>query len=275
MKRLTLISTILAIIMFSIGQGVSGINRNEAIGLLGTSVSAFIITDFIAEQKKHERVRTAYRAKGQLVAAKLKENNIQPEELNTLIIVYKEEQRLELYAKRESDIAFKKISTYDICAISGQPGPKRMQGDKQVPEGFYFIDEFNPVSSFYLSLGINYPNASDKKKSNEQNPGGDIFIHGSCVTIGCIPVTDDKIKEIYLYAIQARQNGQLKIPVYIFPFIMTSQNMKDYKATYIRNEGLLRFWDNLKAGHDKFEVEKRELNITVDDYGNYSFPSAN
>lgn len=275
MRRFILIWAMLANILFSIGQGVSGIHRNDAIELLGTSVSAFIIKDFIAEQKKYERVRTAYREKGQLVAAKLKENNIQPDQLNILIVAYKEEQKLELYAKQEIDISFKKISTYDICAISGQPGPKRMQGDKQVPEGFYFIDEFNPVSSFYLSLGINYPNASDKKKSNEQNPGGDIFIHGSCVTIGCIPMTDNKIKEIYLYAIQARQNGQLKIPVYFFPFIMTSQNMKDYKATYIRNEGLLRFWDNLKEGHDKFEIDKRELNIEVDGYGGYSFFSSN
>ena len=92
-----------------------------------------------------------------------------------------------------------------------------------------------------------------------------------CVTIGCIPVTDYNIKEIYLYAIQARQNGQLKIPVYIFPFIMTSKKMKEQKAMYIRNEGLLRFWDNLKEGHDKFEVDKRELNIAVDGYGNYLF----
>lgn len=68
-----------------------------------------------------------------------------------------------------------------------------------------------------MSLGLNYPNLSDRKKSKATNLGGDIFIHGDCVTIGCLPMTNELIKEIYLYAIYAKNNGQEKIPVYIFP----------------------------------------------------------
>lgn len=85
----------------------------------------------------------------------------------------------------------------------------------QVPECFYNIEIFNPASSYYLSLGINYPNLSDKIKGEKSKLGGDIFIHGSTVTIGCILITDDKIKEVYIYSIYAKENGQNKIP---FPF---------------------------------------------------------
>lgn len=144
-----------------------------------------------------------------------------------------------------------------------------MEGDLQVPEGFYYIDRFNPASSYYLSLGINYPNESDKKKSNASRLGGDIFIHGANVTIGCMPMTDDKIKEIYLYAVYAKDNGQNKIPVYIFPFQMTDRNFYYYKKYY--NESLINFWDNIKKGYDIFQNSKKELNIKIDSNGNYVF----
>ena len=68
-----------------------------------------------------------------------------------------------------------------------------------------------------MSLKINYPNASDHILSDRRRPGGDIFIHGSCVTIGCVPLRDDPIEEIYLAAVDARTSGQARIPVHIFP----------------------------------------------------------
>ena len=228
-------------------------------------------TDFLTEQKKYERVKTAYKDKGQVVTEKLKKENIELNELNILIKVFKEEKLLEIYAKKKTENNYKKILNYDICASSGELGPKRKEGDNQVPEGFYHINVFNPTSNYYLSLGINYPNESDKKKSKSKNLGGNIFIHGSCVTIGCIPMTDDKIKEIYIYAIQARQNGQLKIPVYIFPFKMTEPNIKKYLVSYKDNIELLKFWNNLKTGYDKFESDKKELKVTINNNGDYSF----
>lgn len=103
---------------------------------------------------------------------------------------------------------FRLIKDYQICSLSGELGPKRQQGDLQVPEGFYWIDRFNPASNFYLSLGINYPNQFDRILGKSGELGGDIFIHGGCVTIGCIPITDDKIKELYLIAVEAKSNGQ-------------------------------------------------------------------
>lgn len=86
--------------------------------------------------------------------------------------------------------------------------------------------------------------------------GGDIFIHGDCVTIGCLPMTNDKIKEIYLLAIHARNNGQSRIPVYIFPFEMTDINMKKHTEHP-------DFWKNLKNGYDTFFANPKELTIKV------------
>ena len=84
-------------------------------------------------------------------------------------------------------------------------------------------------------------------------------------------MTDEKIKEIYIYALQARHSGQAKIPVYIFPFRMTEKNMKEFKAYYKNKPELLSFWDNLKTGYEAFEKDKKELNVKIDSSGDYLF----
>ena len=226
-------------------------------------------SDFLTNQKRYSRVRAAINDKGQTVANKLDENDIELQELNILIIAYKYESEVDLFAKKKTGSTYKKLATYSVCSKSGQLGPKRRQGDNQVPEGFYFIDRYNPASSFHLSLGLNYPNLADRKKSDASNLGGDIFIHGACITIGCLPMTDDKIKEIYLYAIHARNNGQKRIPFYIFPFRMTDQKLDAFKKKYRANTELLNFWTNIKSGYDQFEKEKKELTITVSKTGDY------
>src|SRR4051812_10092789 len=95
--------------------------------------------------------------------------------------VYKADDALELWA-RNADDAFVLVKSYRICARSGGLGPKRGEGDMQVPEGVYAIERFNPNSKFHLSLGLDYPNASDRVRGARPF-GGDIFIHGECVTI--------------------------------------------------------------------------------------------
>jgi len=245
--------------------------------ILSTLTVLFLLTsfssppDFIAEQKKYERVREAFHSKKETIKEYLNKNGLQEDNFHMLIVAYKEDDVLEIFTKKKSETVYKKLIAYRICERSGTLGPKRKSGDNQVPEGFYHIDRFNPNSSFYLSLGLNYPNASDKIKSDTEHPGGDIFIHGSCVTIGCLPMTDDKIKEIYLYAIHARNNGQLKIPVYVFPFRMTEENMKKYSAEYSNDKRLLKFWKNIKSGYEEFEREYKEVSYTVSKEGEYAF----
>lgn len=226
---------------------------------------------FLKEQSKYARVQNAIEAKHKLIVENLKTHHIASDNFDLLITVFKAEKKLLLYAKSKTATTYTLIATYDICAGSGELGPKRAYGDNQVPEGFYYINRYNPASNYYLSLGISYPNASDKIKSKAKNMGGDIFIHGNCVTIGCMPMTDDKIKEIYLYAMYAHNNGQAQIPVYIFPFKMDDKNFADYKLGYKTNVALIRFWRNLKSGYDKFHVNKNKLNVTVDTNGNYVF----
>ena len=238
-----------------------------AIGLFAATCQ----NDFLTEQKRYERVRITIAEKEKSIVSILEDHSIKLKELNLLIVAYKSEGVMELYAKNKSQSTYKKIQNYSICANSGNLGPKRKMGDGQVPEGFYHIDRFNPTSNYYLSLGINYPNSSDRKLSTANNLGGDIFIHGSCVTIGCMPMTDDKIKEIYLYAVHAKNNGQQKIPVYIFPFKMTEMNYLLNKKAYSSNKTLLHFWSKLKVGYDTFESNHQELNYSVDKSGDYSF----
>lgn len=233
--------------------------------------SSIMQSDFLDEQKKYQRVKDAIEEKQALIEKKLNKNQITLDNLNLLLVAYKDNDLLDIYAKTKQDDNYKKILSYKICSRSGQLGPKRKEGDGQVPEGFYYIDRFNPMSNFYLSLGINYPNQSDIKKSKFDNLGCDIFIHGSCVTVGCLPMTDNIIKEIYLLAMHAKNNGQQKIPVYIFPFKMTDKNMISYTTKYKNDKELISFWNNLKIGHDNFLKEQKELSIKVNNNGDYSF----
>ena len=233
--------------------------------------SVFAQEDFLSQQKKYARVKTAFGEKEKSMAENLSKNGLTTDKINIIIVAYKAEKQLEVFAKNKNEAVYKSIAVYNICATSGGLGPKRKAGDGQTPEGFYKINCFNPSSNYYLSLGVNYPNQSDRKKSNASNLGGDIFIHGSCVTIGCLPMTDDKIKEIYLYAVHARNNGQSDVPVYIFPFRMTDAKFQLYKNRYAKNQELIAFWKNLKTGYDKFILEKKILKVSVDKSGNYLF----
>jgi len=227
--------------------------------------------DFLGQQKQYARVKGALRNKADVLDRSLGAQGLKSGELNILIVAYKSEAVLDLYAKSPEEGSYRKLVSYPVCAASGNLGPKRRQGDRQVPEGFYRIDRFNPVSNLHLSLGIDYPNAADKRKTRAANPGGDIFIHGYCISIGCLSTTNALIEEIYLYAVYARNSGQKTIPVYIFPFRMTQDNMKKHEANYRGQPGLLDFWRNLKTGYDRFISDGVALSVSVTQQGDYSF----
>ena len=169
---------------------------------------------------------------------------------------FKSEQQLEVWI--QDSLQFRLFRTYSICRVPGLLGPKRKEGDLQVPEGLYWIEVFNPKSSYHLSMGINYPNASDRILSDPKKPGGEIYIHGNCVSVGCLPITDEKIRELYLLASDARDAGQQQIPVHIFPCRMTPENRKNLLA--LNRPELLPFWDNLGEAFWFFE-EKRMMPI--------------
>jgi len=230
---------------------------------------AFTEPNFKKEQLKNSRVRTAYADKWGLVKGKLQKAGIDTSHFEIFIRVFKQDAELEVWAKSKKVPQFKLVEKYAVCSSSGTLGPKRRQGDGQVPEGFYKVEVFNPNSNYYLSLGINYPNKSDKIISAGVNAGGDIMIHGNCVTIGCMPLTDDKIKEVYIMAVEARNGGQAAIPVHIFPTRMNDKGMELLRGMVKDDKERLQFWNNLKEGYVFFEEKKTEPLISVDEKGRY------
>jgi len=115
------------------------------------------------------------------------------------ILVFKEERRLTLWAAN-ADGRWRFIRHYPILAASGHAGPKLREGDYQVPEGVYRIEHLNPNSSYHLSMKVSYPNEFDRQKAKldgRTRLGGDIFIHGNRVSIGCVAVGDPAIEELF------------------------------------------------------------------------------
>lgn len=222
------------------------------------TIPALAQTDIKTQQLKFARVKQAYDEKWVNLRTDLKKAGIAGN-FKLYIAAYKHEGKLEIWLKENKKNQYILFKTYNFCAHSGVLGPKVQEGDGQTPEGFYYINAFNPQSTYHLSLGINYPNAIDRIRSGKNRPGGDIYIHGKCVTIGCIPLTDDKIKEAYVLAVEARNAGQTKIPVHIFPFKMTEENLKKHQTSFPQ---LSTFWANLQIGYNYFEKNKNIPMVT-------------
>jgi murein L,D-transpeptidase YafK len=225
---------------------------------------------FRAEQKKNARVRTAYQLKWPGIKTQLNKLGVDTSSFQLLIRIFKEEKQVEAWVKSAKNPKFQLFTTYAICESSGTLGPKRCQGDLQVPEGFYNIYTFNPYSNYHLSLGVSYPNASDKVFACKRDAGGAIMIHGDCVTIGCVPITDEKIRELYVLAVEARNGGQQNIQIHAYPAKLTTTKLTALKKLYT-DKSTQALWDNLKQGYDKFEATNLPPDFMIDKQGKYVF----
>jgi len=137
------------------------------------------------------------------------------------IVALKEKRTIEVWAEQDQKNVL--IKTYPFTGFSGKLGPKLRSGDMQIPEGHYGIEYLNPNSSYYLSMKIDYPNEFDQLKAREDgrtNLGGDIFIHGKSATIGCIPVGDDNIEELFTLVYRT---GKDNVNVIIAPYDMRKE----------------------------------------------------
>jgi murein L,D-transpeptidase YafK len=219
------------------------------------------VTDFaiLAQGKIPSSIRS--RNAIQLVKPNL-ESEFEEENLNygspIFIRIFKNSMEFEVWIK--SDNKFRLFKTYEICTYgSGTLGPKLRQGDGQAPEGFYFVTpgRLNPVSNFHLSFNLGYPNKYDRI---HMRTGGDLMVHGNCVSIGCYAMTNAGIEEIYAIADAAFQREQSFFRVHIFPFRMNKANMEKYKESE-----WIDFWTNLKEGYDFFEKNKIPPNVEVVD----------
>ncbi|HEY9046719.1 MAG TPA: L,D-transpeptidase family protein [Ohtaekwangia sp.] len=226
---------------------------------------------FKEHQQKFDRVKQAYTEKEEVVRGYFRQRRVKFEGFHLFIRAFKKEQKLEAWVCEKGKDEYTLLAIYNFCSSSGVLGPKRKEGDLQIPEGIYQINHFNPQSNFHLSLGINYPNASDKILSDQRHPGGAIYIHGNCVTVGCIPITDDKIKELYILAVEARNNGQTSIPVHIFPSALDPTSFSTLQTEYKNTPALLTFWKGLEPIYTDFEKTKKLRAVHVNKKGEYHF----
>ncbi|RNW11412.1 transpeptidase [Serratia nematodiphila] len=172
------------------------------------------------------------------------------------IQIFKEERKLELYAKMGNE--FRLVNTFPICNFSGGLGPKRREGDFKSPEGFYSVDarHLKPDSKYYRAINIGFPNDYDKSQGYS---GAYLMIHGECKSIGCYAMTNTYMDEIYRYVEAAFAYGQSRVDISIYPFRMTEQNLKRHALS-----SYIAFWRQLKPGYDYFAKNHQPPMMTVD-----------
>ncbi len=163
------------------------------------------------------------------------------------IRIFKEESQMEIW-KQQDDGRFGLLKTYSICRWSGALGPKKVEGDRQAPEGFYTVTpaQMNPKSNYYLSFNIGYPNAYDRSLGRT---GSNLMVHGACSSSGCYSMSDQDAGEIFRLARDAFRGGQRAFEIQAFPFRMTPTNLARH-----HDDPNMDFWRMLKVGYDSFEL---------------------
>jgi murein L,D-transpeptidase YafK len=189
--------------------------------------------------------------------ALLQQKNM-PKDSPILVRLFKEESELEVW-KEDTTGAYQLLKVYPICRWSGELGPKKVEGDRQAPEGFYSITPglMNPNSNYFLAINIGFPNAYDKANGYS---GGFLMIHGDCSSRGCYAMTDAQIGEIYSLAREAFLGGQKEFQIQAYPFRLTPANLARH-----RTNPNMAFWTMLKEGNDHFEVTHQEPKVDVCD----------
>lgn len=132
------------------------------------------------------------------------------------LLAFKNTRKLDVYISNK-DAPYKRVVTYSIINASGSLGPKLRQGDMQVPEGFYRIEALEPNTPYHLGLRLNYPNAFDiehARLEGRDDPGGDILIHGSNGSIGCLAMGDEVAEDLFVLANDTKSKD---VPVIICP----------------------------------------------------------
>ncbi|MEQ8402101.1 MAG: murein L,D-transpeptidase family protein [Roseitalea porphyridii] len=173
--------------------------------------------------------------------------------------IFKEEEVLEVWKQTDTGV-YDLVKTYEICAFSGDKGPKFAEGDRQSPEGFYFVNRrlLNPNSSYHLAFNLGFPNAFDRAHGRT---GSFLMVHGDCSSRGCYAMTDQGVTEIYAFARDALRGGQQnEFQVQAFPFRMTPENMAKH-----RDSPHFEYWQMLKSGYDHFELTRTPPKVDVCD----------
>lgn len=173
-----------------------------------------------------------------------------------MLRIFKQEDELEVW-KRTHTGRYALLKTYEICKWSGKVGPKFKEGDRQAPEGFYFVNkhQMNPNSQYHLSFNMGFPNRFDRAHNRT---GSHLMVHGACSSAGCYSMTDEYVEEIYALAREAFRGGQKSFQIQAFPFRMTPENMVKH-----RDSKHFAFWKMIKQGYDHFEITRVPPKVDV------------
>ena len=163
----------------------------------------------------------------------------------TMIRVFKAESEFEVWVQKDG--AYVHFATYPVCFWSGKLGPKLREGDRQTPEGFYTItsEQLHFGDRWQRSLDIGFPNVFDRINGRT---GSVILVHGGCDSSGCFAMTNKVSEEIYEIVAASLRSGQQYVPVHVFPFRMSAENIAA-QAGEVWSE----FWNDLKQGYESFE----------------------
>jgi hypothetical protein len=130
-------------------------------------------------------------------------------------VAFKDTKLLEVYGRNSIHAPWTHALTYPVLAASGGLGPKLREGDRQVPEGIYALQDFNANSKHHLSLLIGYPNDFDRAMAEREGRidlGGEIMIHGDARSAGCLAVGDQAAEDFFvLTAITSKERVRVII----------------------------------------------------------------
>jgi len=213
----------------------------------------------------------------------------------TLIRFFKLERECEIWAKNDSMANMELVTTISVCKMDFKPGPKIIYDNQKTPEGFYAgefsynsdkpwmwmvlteaeVDKWGiPGTGSCFRLFVTYPNRVDRNNTlvaGKSNSGGAIFIHGNCVSTGCLSFSNRNYMSVFAFARHHNAKSYGTVQIHIFPFRYNQVDEKrrqqlasEYR--YVKQLGqdyLLSFWNNLKEGYDKFNLEKNIFKVRI------------
>ncbi len=205
---------------------------------------------------------------------------------------FKLEKEFEIWVGDTQKDSLKLLAILPVCAVDNQPSPKLQRGDGKTPEGFYNCDLLYGSSYSFMWINLNrdkisnfgnvgngcssfkictdYPHSIDRRRTqknvgNSTSTGGEICIHGNCVTAGCISFENENFLPVFLAASHHNKTAYGKIKIHIFPFRFTEENKTYFsKNAYseMKKDDLIKFWDELEKGYNLFEKTRKALNVS-------------
>ena len=96
---------------------------------------------------------------------------------------------------------------------------------------------------------MGFSNVYGVPRRGERSPGGAILIHGSCVSIGCISMSDERIEELWTIAAPIYKKGGM-VELHIFPSRDMKRLIDDPKY-----EKHVAFWKMIEPTLDRFNED--------------------